>query len=130
MYQAKTRTITVTVMPVYIDERSDPAENRWFWAYRVAIANEGRHTVQLLSRYWRITDSHGKTEEVRGPGVVGEQPVLKPGERFEYTSGCPLGTPSGFMVGTYTMIDETGERFEVDIPGFALDLPDAKPAIN
>ena len=130
MYQAKTRTITVTVMPVYIDERSSPAENRWFWAYRVAIANEGRNTVQLLERYWRITDSHGKTEEVRGPGVVGEQPVLRPGERFEYTSGCPLGTPSGFMIGSYTMIDETGERFEVDIPGFALDLPDARPVIN
>jgi len=130
MYHATTAGIRVTVMPVYIDERSSPAEGRWFWAYRVQIANKGRRTVQLLSRYWRIVDAHGRAEEVRGAGVVGEQPIIRPGDSFEYTSGCPLTTPSGFMSGRYTMVDETGDRFEVDIPGFALDLPDVRPVLN
>ena len=125
MYRAETRQIRVSVMPVYIDERSAPAENRYFWAYQVTIENNGGNTVQLLSRYWHIVDANGAVEEVRGPGVVGEQPVLGPGDSYEYTSGCPLTTPSGFMSGTYTMTDELGERFDVAIPAFALDLPDA-----
>lgn len=130
MYHAITAGIRVTVLPVYIDERSAPDEGRWFWAYRVSIANEGRRTVQLLTRYWRIVDAHGRTEEVRGDGVVGEQPVIRPGDSYEYTSGCPLAAPSGFMAGTYTMVDESGDRFDVEIPGFPLDLPDAKPVFN
>jgi ApaG protein len=130
MYHETTHGIRVTVMPVYIDERSSPKENKFFWAYRVVIANEGRVTVQLLSRHWHITDANGHTEQVRGRGVVGEQPILRPGETFEYTSGCPLTTPSGFMRGTYTMVDEAGDRFEIAIPAFALDLPDAKPVLN
>lgn len=130
MYHALTRGIRVTVMPVYIDERSKPEENRYFWAYRVVIANESERRAKLLTRYWRIVDANGHVEEVRGAGVVGEQPVIEPGASFEYTSGCPLTTPSGFMQGHYTMTDESGKRFEVEIPAFALDLPDAKPILN
>lgn len=130
MYHAETRRIRVKVMPVFVDERSAPDEGRYFWAYRVTIENHGETTVQLVSRYWHIVDASGRVEEVRGPGVVGEQPVLGPGDSFEYTSGCPLTTPSGFMHGTYTMTDERGERFEVAIPAFPLDLPDADPVFN
>lgn len=130
MYHQTTLGVRVTVMPVFIDERSDPANDRYFWAYRVVIANEGSVTVQLLSRHWLITDANGKVEEVRGKGVVGEQPILRPGDSFEYTSGCPLTTQSGFMAGSYTMIDERGEKFDVTIPAFALDLPDARPVLN
>lgn len=130
MYHAETRDIRVTVMPVYIDERSEPDEGMHFWAYRVVIENGGRKTVQLLSRYWHITDASGKVEEVRGPGVVGEQPVLNPGDSYEYTSGCPLGAPSGFMRGSYTMADESGTEFDVEIPAFPLDLPDYSPSLN
>ena len=130
MYHTTTHDIRVTVMPVYIDERSEPQQGKHFWAYRVVIANQGKLTVQLVSRYWHITDANGQVEEVRGPGVVGEQPVLRPGDSFEYTSGCPLTTASGFMRGTYTMVDQHGEQIEVAIPAFALDLPDARPVIN
>ncbi len=118
------------MLPVYIDERSEPEEHRWFWAYQITIENRSPITVQLLSRYWHIVDAKGKIEEVRGPGVVGEQPVLNPGDRFEYTSGCPLAAASGFMRGNYRMVSQAGEEFEVEIPQFALDIPDAKPAIN
>ena len=130
MYHAETHDIRVSVMPVYIDERSSPADGRYFWAYRVSIQNCGAQTVQLLSRYWRIVDGHGRKEEVRGEGVVGEQPVLQPGEHYEYTSGCPLTTPSGFMQGHYVMGDNNGGRLQVEIPAFPLDLPDAKPLLN
>ncbi len=130
MYHATTHSITVSVMPVYIDERSDPDENRFFWAYRVLIENGSDKTVQLTHRYWSITDANGHVEEVRGPGVVGEQPILQPGDRHEYTSGCPLTTPSGIMVGHYTMRDEAGSEFEVDIPAFSLDLPGIEPTFN
>ena len=130
MYREQTRQISVNVMPVFIDERSAPEENRYFWAYRVVIENNGEKTVQIISRYWYIVDANGAIEEVRGPGVVGEQPVLRPGDSYEYTSGCPLTTPSGFMRGTYTMTDEFGEEFEVVIPAFALDLPDANVVLN
>lgn len=117
-------------MPVYIDERSEPESGKHFWAYRIVITNDGNQTVQLLSRYWQIVDSSGHCEEVRGAGVVGEQPILNPGDSYEYTSGCPLNAPSGFMRGNYTMIDNHGQEFEVEIPAFPLDLPDEKPVLN
>jgi len=123
MFSEITRSIRVTVKPVYLDDQSSPDEGHYVWAYHVRIENEGGDVVQLLNRHWRITDAHGKTQEVRGPGVIGEQPVLAPGQSFEYTSGTPLPTPSGFMVGTYEMVTRTGERFEVRIPMFSLDSP-------
>ena len=123
MFSETTRAITITVEPTYLDEQSSPEDGHYVWAYHIRIENEGADTVQLLNRYWRITDANGRVEEVRGPGVVGEQPVLAPGEAYEYTSGCPLPTPSGFMVGSYEMETGGGERFEVAIPMFSLDLP-------
>ncbi len=130
MYREQTGPITVSVLPVYIDERSAPEQNRYFWAYQVTIENSGELSVQLMSRYWHIVDGNGEVEEVRGPGVVGEQPILEPGDSYEYTSGCPLTTPSGFMRGAYTMVDENGNRFDVAIPAFSLDLPDAGNVLN
>ncbi|MCB1449084.1 MAG: Co2+/Mg2+ efflux protein ApaG [Nitratireductor sp.] len=130
MYQAETNSIRIEVTPQYVEGRSDPSRSRFFWAYRVVIENAREDTVQLVSRYWQITDSLGKVEEVRGAGVIGEQPVLGPGDRFEYTSGCPLPTPSGFMRGSYTFVDETGDRFEAVIPAFSLDLPGMQHVIN
>jgi len=130
-YTEVTRGIRVSVQPEYLSERSDPAENRWVWAYHVTIANEGKETVQLLRRTWIITDSQGRTQRVHGPGVVGEQPVLGPGERFQYTSATPLATPSGFMHGLYHMVaTRTGETFDVAIPPFALDVTDRPPQLN
>ncbi len=123
MYSKSTRAIEVTVNPIFLEEQSSPEEGRFVWAYQVRIENKGDSRVQLLNRYWRITDALGRVQEVRGAGVVGEQPTLNPGEAFEYTSGTPLPTSSGFMVGTYEMTSETGERFEVDIPAFSLDSP-------
>ena len=130
MYEAITRNLRVTVNPHYLEEESEPEEKRFLWAYTVEIANVGSETVQLLNRYWQITDARGHVQEVRGPGVVGEQPVLAPGDAFTYTSGCPLPTPSGIMVGAYEMETSGGERFEVDIPAFSLDMPDAQPTLN
>ena len=130
MYEEKTRSICVSVTPEYLPEQSEPEDGRYFWAYHVVIANQGEETVQLLNRRWKITDSLGRTEEVHGPGVVGEQPVLKPGQSFEYTSGCPLQTPSGIMVGSYEMLRGDGERFDVAIPAFSLDLPGAGEKLN
>ncbi|MBV8888759.1 MAG: Co2+/Mg2+ efflux protein ApaG [Alphaproteobacteria bacterium] len=124
MYSETTRSIKITVEPFYLSQHSAPDENRFVWAYRVRIENTGGETVQLRNRHWKITDSHGRLQEVRGPGVVGEQPVLAPGESFEYTSSCPLPTPSGFMVGSYEMQTNTGESFSVRIPAFSLDSPD------
>ena len=130
MYRAVTRKIEVVVEPFYLPDRSDPAENRYFWAYRVTIDNRSEEHVQLLSRYWHITDGLGRIDEVRGPGVVGEQPELDPGDSYQYTSGCPLSTPSGFMVGRYTMRSARGELFDVDIPAFSLDLPNRPRVVN
>ncbi len=130
MFSETTDNITVTVRPVFIEEQSSPAQDKYVWAYKVRIENRGTETVQLLNRHWRITDARGKLEEVKGPGVVGEQPVLKPGEAFEYTSGCPLKTPSGFMVGTYEMERLDGTRFQVRIPMFSLDSPHAARRIH
>ncbi|MBI1273982.1 MAG: Co2+/Mg2+ efflux protein ApaG [Alphaproteobacteria bacterium] len=123
MYTATTRDIKITVRPVYLEDQSAPADNHFVWAYHVKIENMGQETVQLRSRVWRITDSKGEVNEVRGPGVVGEQPTLEPGDYFEYTSGTPLATPSGIMGGTYQMENERGEAFDVVIPAFSLDSP-------
>ena len=123
-FTAVTRSLRVTVRAFYLADQSDPEEGRHVWAYRVRITNEGRETVQLLKRSWSITDGMGRTQHVRGDGVVGEQPVLEPGEAFEYTSGTPLSTPSGFMRGTYGMVEQgSGEEFDVAIPAFSLDSP-------
>jgi ApaG protein len=122
-YKAVTRSIEVSVEPFFLENESSPRESRYVWAYRVRIANHGMRTVQLKTRYWQITDSMGRTQEVRGPGVVGEQPVLAPGETYVYTSGTPLDTPSGIMVGSYYMETDDGEGFDVDIPAFSLDSP-------
>ncbi|MBO6814159.1 MAG: Co2+/Mg2+ efflux protein ApaG [Rhizobiaceae bacterium] len=130
MFNATTKGISVTVMPVYIDERSEPAESRYFWAYRVMIENNSGEEAQLVSRYWRITDSNGHVEEVEGEGVVGEQPRIAAGDSYSYTSGCPLRTPSGIMSGRYTMRNRSRGYFEVEIPAFPLDLPDNDPVLN
>ena len=130
MYNAVTNGIKVTVMPVYIDERSDPENSHYFWAYRVIIENRSSETVQLISRYWKIVDADGHVEEVNGEGVVGLQPAIKSGGNFAYTSGCPLSCSSGIMEGYYTMIDENGASFDVQIPAFPLDLPGIDPVIN
>ena len=130
MYKQTTRSITVSVKPFFLEDQSAPDEGRFVWAYHVRIENEGQETVQLRNRYWRITDSLGRIQEVRGAGVVGEQPVLRPGEAFEYTRGTPLTTPSGIMVGTYQMESESGELFEVKIPAFSLDSPHQSVRLN
>ena len=130
MYHAVTRNIEVKVTPRFLAERSSPDNGYFFWAYTIAITNRGTQTVQLKTRHWKITDAHGRQQEVRGAGVVGEEPVLKPGESFEYTSGVPLPTPSGFMVGSYGMVSSDGERFDIEIPAFSLDSAHAKHTIN
>lgn len=130
MYRAVTRKIEVSVEPFYLEERSEPDKNHFVWAYRVTIANNSDDFVQLLSRYWHITDGSGKVEEVRGAGVVGEQPELDPGDSFQYTSGCPLATPSGIMVGHYTLRNGRGEMFDVEIPAFSLDIPNEPRSLN
>ena len=129
-YRANTRDIAVSVEPTYLEARSSPDSSQYFWAYRVIIENQGRETVQLLSRHWMITNARGELAEVKGPGVVGEQPVLKPGESFEYTSGAPLDTPSGMMGGAYQMESESGERFDIEIPMFSLDSPNQDVFMN
>ncbi len=130
MYQKETRAIQITVKPFYLEEQSEPDDSQYVFAYHIRIENNGQDVVQLLNRYWQITDGLGRIQEVRGPGVVGEQPVLRPGEAFEYTSGCPLNTSTGIMVGTYEMETLDGERFDVDIPAFSLDAPDAPVQLN
>ena len=130
MYQAVTRGISVTVTPRYMPEESSPEQGRYFFAYTVEIINGSLDRVQLRSRHWRITDEHGEVQEVRGAGVVGEEPVLGPGESFSYTSGCPLPTPSGTMQGTYLMETAGGETFDVEIPAFSLDIPRTKRVLH
>ena len=122
MYRASTRNIEVVVTPRFVADRSSPDNNYFFWAYTIAITNNGDDTVQLKTRHWRITDASGRRQEVRGAGVVGEEPVLKAGELFEYTSGVPLQTPSGFMFGTYGMVSASGEHFDIEIPAFSLNF--------
>jgi len=130
MYTLTTRDISVTVKPIFLEDQSSPPDNHYVWAYHVRIENRGRATVQLRNRHWVITDAMGRIQEVRGAGVVGEQPVLKPGEAFEYTSGTPLPTPSGIMRGSYQMEREDGERFDVSIPAFSLDSPHQTMRLN
>jgi ApaG protein len=123
MYTQKTKNISVTVTPIYLEDQSEPEEDHYVWAYQVKINNDSLETVQLRSRHWRITDANGLMQEVRGSGVVGEQPVLEPGESFEYTSGTPLNAPSGIMVGSYEMQTDDGDLIEIGIPAFSLDSP-------
>lgn len=122
-YVKETRGLRVQVVPAFLDDESSPEDNRFVWSYTITIENKGAETVQLRSRYWRITDATGRVMEVRGAGVVGQQPTLKPGDSFEYTSGTPLSTPSGFMTGAYQMLSDAGESFQIDIPLFSLDMP-------
>ena len=121
--KATTRGVEVNVQSSYVPERSQPTQGRWFFAYRIRIKNRGKVPVQLLNRHWVITDAHGEVEEVRGPGVVGEQPHLEPGESFEYTSFCPLATPFGTMEGSYEMVTGEGERFWAKVGAFTLSQP-------
>lgn len=130
MYSCVTRDIEITVMPEFLPEKSDEEHGQWFWAYTVEIANGGQTPIQVTHRHWKITDAHGRLEEVKGKGIVGEQPVLQPGEAFRYTSGCPLPTPSGFMTGTYRIVAEGGEVFDAAIPMFSLDEPSARRVLN
>ena len=120
---ATTRGITVRVAVSYLAEQSDPSINRWFWSYHVRIENGSDRSVQLLSRTWNITDGRGTVHEVQGEGVVGEMPLIPPAGSFDYVSGCPLDTPNGSMSGSYRMVDENGESFDVSIPKFALLAP-------
>ena len=129
-YHAETEGFIVRVRPQYLPDQSDPDERRWVWAYHIEIVNASVRTAQLISRAWVITDGNGKIETVEGPGVVGEQPMLKPGDAFTYSSGCPLKTPSGTMAGAYIMQAEDGGRFAIDIPGFSLDTPMERRTVN
>ena len=130
-YRAVTNGVEVTVRTYFLEDQSDPDEGRWVWAYQVRIANMGRETLQLLRRTWRITDAHGRMQIVQGAGVVGEQPVLEPGDAFEYTSGTPLETSSGFMVGTYHMIvTASAQELDVAIPAFSLDSPGQRTQLH
>jgi len=130
MYRAVTRNIEVSVESFYLAERSDPSDSRYVWAYRITIDNQSDAFVKLMSRYWHITDGTGHVEEVRGPGVVGEQPELEPGDSYQYMSGCPLSTPSGIMVGHFTMRNGRGDLFDIAIPAFSLDMPGEKRTVN
>ncbi len=130
MYESVTKSIRVRVTPDYLEDQSSPDESHYFWAYTVEIFNDGSETVRLRSRFWSITDANGQTEEVRGTGVVGETPTLEPGDSFSYTSGCPLNTSSGIMLGSYQMSKDNGEIFNVEIPAFSLDSPFTARSLN
>jgi ApaG protein len=130
MYETTTRHIRIRATAQFLAERSDPSDDQFFWTYSIEIMNEGRVRVQLKSRYWQITDESGRVETVRGPGVVGETPTIEPGASFSYTSGCPLTTPSGVMVGHYTMVTDAGVAFEAAIPAFSLDSPHGRRAVH
>ncbi|MBB3967322.1 MULTISPECIES: Co2+/Mg2+ efflux protein ApaG [Rhizobium] len=130
MYRALTRDIEVVVEPFYLEEQSDPDDDRYVWGYRIVISNNSDLTVRLVNRYWNITDQNGVVDEVSGAGVVGEQPTLSPGDTYEYSSGCPLDTPSGLMFGHYQMQTDEGEIFQVEIPAFSLDSPGLLRVLN
>jgi ApaG protein len=130
MYQSTTEGIRVTVQPHFLEGQTRPEESRYVWAYTVTVENLGSETVTLLTRHWVITDGQGRRQDVRGDGVVGEQPTLAPGQRFQYTSGCPLNTPSGLMVGSYGMVSASGRTIEVAIPAFSLDSPHDQHSVN
>ena len=130
MYEAVTRDIKVTASPSFLADQSNPDKQQYFWSYTIEIANLSSTSVQLMSRHWKITDATGRLQEVKGPGVVGQQPVIQPGESFRYTSGCPLETPEGIMVGTYAMRGSDGEAFTVAIPAFSLDSGLVRRTLN
>lgn len=130
MYEATTRSIRIRVEPHYLEEQSQPDDGHFVWAYDVEINNGGQEPVQLKTRYWRIVDALGRTEEVRGPGVVGQTPVIPPGGTFSYSSGCPLRTPQGIMSGSYQMVDDKGKMFDAAIPAFSLDSPYTTRSVN
>ena len=123
MFTKTTRQIKITAVPQFMAEHSEPDDAHYVWAYTIQLENTGGEPVQLLNRHWKITDAQGLTQEVRGQGVIGEQPVLKPGESYRYTSGTALNTASGIMLGEYEMVSDSGERFEVEVPAFSLDSP-------
>ena len=129
-YEAETDGVLVRVRPSYLAGQSDPDGGRWVWAYQVEIVNLTATPLQLMARRWVITDGQGRVEEVRGAGVVGEQPVIQPGDSYSYASGCPLGTPTGSMVGGYYMTDASGRSFEAAIPAFSLDVPGERRVLN
>lgn len=130
MYEQTTRNVVVRVEPDFLADQSSPADDRYIWAYTVEIENQGSEDLQVMERFWKIADRDGQVQEVRGDGVVGEKPVLKPGETFRYTSGAPLSAPSGIMLGTYQVENPSGERFDIDIPAFSLDSPFDLRSIN
>ena len=130
MYTKTTKKISITVSSYYLEEQSEPDDQHFVWAYQVTINNLGKEIVQLKNRYWKIIDSNGTKQEVKGKGVIGEQPILNPGEKFEYTSGTPLTTPSGFMEGHYEMETKDGSKFEASIPQFSLDSPFTSNKLN
>lgn len=130
MYRAVTQDIEVTVEPFYLEERSDPPNGKYMWGYRITIMNHSAEAVTLMARSWRITDGSGRVEEIQGKGVVGEQPEIKPGDSYQYSSGCPLTTPSGIMVGSYLMHAADGMAFRVEIPAFSLDQPGRSRSVN
>lgn len=123
MYETTTNSIRVSVEPAFEEEESSPVDSHFFWSYTVKIENLSDEAVQLRSRYWQITDDAGHVEEIRGHGVVGEEPMIAPGESYYYTSGAPLPTSSGIMVGCYQMESSSGELFNVEVPAFSLDSP-------
>ncbi len=129
-YQKTTNDIAISVLPLYLDDRSNPSESYFVWAYTITIENHSQKTFTLRTRHWEIIDGNGQRQDVDGEGVVGKQPTLGPGERFEYTSGCPLSTPTGFMYGFYTMEGADGEMLDVEVPAFSLDSPMAAHTIN
>ena len=130
MYRAVTRNIEITAKPHFLEGQSQPDERKFIWAYTITIANNGSETVRLLSRRWLITDANGARQEVNGSGVVGEQPLLHPSDSYTYSSGCPLSTPSGVMQGSYSMVTEAGEHFDVTIPAFSLDSRFDQHSVN
>ena len=130
MYRAITRNIEITAKPLFLENQSEPDASKFVWAYTITIANNGSEPIRLLSRHWIITDANGTTQEVKGPGVVGEQPRLGPSDSYTYSSGCPLTTPSGVMVGSYDMVTDAGEHFDVAIPAFSLDSRFDRHSVN
>ena len=130
MYNAVTRKIEVNVTPRFLPERSSAEKSYFFWSYTIEIRNHGDEVVQLKTRHWKITDAFGRVQEVKGAGVVGEEPVLKPGGTYEYTSGVPLPTPSGIMVGSYGMVSQSGDKFDIAVPAFSLDSTESKRTLN
>ena len=130
MYEKTTRNLTVFVEPQYLENQSNPDESKFVWSYTIIVRNTGAETIKLLTRHWIITDGLGRKQEVRGDGVVGEQPVLPPRTQFQYTSGCPLNMSSGVMEGSYGMINQKGEHFDIAVPAFSLDSPHEKHSVN